>query len=258
MRGGQGLLWISIDLELDLKHHDFRQETRLDAVRQELIRLFTGQNIPATWAVADPLYSAATESILAAGGGQELAVLGDEAWLGPGCGRARLARELARRFTAARQAGIPVSTLAVRHASAMPEQVLLHEHGVSAFCPPATAQRPARTGLHPVASTRSVWQSPVPWRLPVAGGWWSWSGWCVWRAIRQAVGRGAPLHLRLESLPLLDAPQAAFRWLASLLGCLDRHRQQGQLTIQTLGASARQWLSARSTPPSRSILLPAA
>lgn len=142
MSGGVGgLISISIDLELD-PQYPHRLEPCLDAVRQELIDLFACLGIPATWAVADPLYSAATESILRAGKEQEIAVLGEEAWLGPGCGRLRLARELARRFAAARQAGIPATTLAIRNVSRMPEPDLLREHGVQAICPPAVSPAP--------------------------------------------------------------------------------------------------------------------
>src|SRR5262245_27856959 len=108
---GQGTLILSIDLELDLEHHDKTIERRLDNVRSQLIAAARTSAVAATWAVADPMLSAASESIQAAGCGHEIAVLGDQAWLGPGCGRSRLARELARRFSAPRKAGISLSTL---------------------------------------------------------------------------------------------------------------------------------------------------
>src|SRR5688500_12177459 len=106
-----GTLVLSIDLELDLGHHDRLLTRRLEDVRSQLVTITRTHAMPATWAVADPMLSVASESILSAGCGHELAVLGDQAWLGPGCGRARLARELARRFSAPRKAGIAVSTL---------------------------------------------------------------------------------------------------------------------------------------------------
>src|SRR5262245_66676994 len=94
MSGGDGVgtLVLSIDLELDLEHHERQLERRLDEVRSQLVEMTRAAGIAATWAVADPMLSAASESILAAGCGHEIAVLGDQAWLGPGCGRARLAR----------------------------------------------------------------------------------------------------------------------------------------------------------------------
>src|SRR2546423_13638418 len=131
MSGGDwvGMLVLSIDLELEPDRHDRQVERQLDLVRSELIALTEAAAIPATWAVADPMLSAATESILAAQCGHEIAVLGDQAWLGPGCGHDRLARELTRRFTIPRKAGIPVSTLALRNVEHVGDLDLLLKHG---------------------------------------------------------------------------------------------------------------------------------
>ena len=126
---GRGTLILSIDFELDLEHQAPVLQRRLDAVRGELIELTRTLNTPATWAVADPTLSAATESILAAGCGHEIAVLGEPAWLGPGCGRMRLERELTRRFDSARESGIAVSTLALRNVEHVVELVLRHNDG---------------------------------------------------------------------------------------------------------------------------------
>src|SRR5262245_23352777 len=127
MSGGRdvGKVVVSIDLELDLHHHDGRFDRRLDELRSRLIEITRSAGIPATWAVADPMLSAATEQILAADSRHEIAVLGDQAWLGPGCGRARLARELARRISAPRKNGLPVSTLALRNVAQVIDRDLL-------------------------------------------------------------------------------------------------------------------------------------
>src|SRR5437899_2304439 len=126
-----GTLVLSIDVELDLERHEAHLERRLDEVRSQLVAMTRAAAIPATWAVADPMLSAASDSILAAGCGHEIAVLGDQAWLGPGCGRARLARELARRFSVPGKAGIPVSTLALRNVKQVIDLDLLIDHGVT-------------------------------------------------------------------------------------------------------------------------------
>src|SRR5947207_12793466 len=83
MSGGQGLATfiLSVDLELGLEYERDRVR-RLDEVRAELVALTQTYAVPATWAVADPRLSAATESIVAAGCQHELAVLGNQAWLG--------------------------------------------------------------------------------------------------------------------------------------------------------------------------------
>ena len=99
-----GTLVLSIHLELNLEDQDRRDEQRLDDIRSRLIDLTKTNGVSATWAVADPMLSVASESILSAGVGHEVAVLGDEAWLGQGCGRGRLSRELARRSSQTAQA----------------------------------------------------------------------------------------------------------------------------------------------------------
>src|SRR5262249_55250452 len=66
-----GTLVLSIDLELDHEHHQTHHHRRLDEVRRQLLDMTRVAGVPATWAVADPLLSAATEPVLAAGVGHE-------------------------------------------------------------------------------------------------------------------------------------------------------------------------------------------
>src|SRR4029078_13370501 len=135
-----GTLVLSIHLELDLEDQDRRDEQRLDQIRGRLIELTKASGVRATWAVADPMLSAASESIFSADMGHEVAVLGDEAWLGKGCGRGRLARELARRFSAPRKAGMAVSKLVLRKLTHVGDYDLLIQHGVTAIAGPATSE----------------------------------------------------------------------------------------------------------------------
>ena len=71
----------------------------LETVTAELAERLARYNLPASWAVADPAVSAATERLLHAGAAHEIAILGDRSWVGREAGRARFARELARRVT---------------------------------------------------------------------------------------------------------------------------------------------------------------
>ena len=160
---GLGTLVISIDLELGLDTHERQLERRLDEVRTQLVSLTRDASLPVTWAVADPMLSAATESILAAGCGHEIAVLGDQAWLGPGCGRARLARELARRFSVPRKAGIPVSTLALRKVEQVVDLDLLIEHGVTALCGLPVEHQSHSKKLASPPIRYGIWQPPAAW-----------------------------------------------------------------------------------------------
>jgi hypothetical protein len=52
-------------------------EQELAKITRNLIDLTDGQSLPATWAVCDPAYSAATPLILRSPVDHELAILGD-------------------------------------------------------------------------------------------------------------------------------------------------------------------------------------
>ena len=71
----------SIDLELEIERQSWDRQDRLAEIGSELLRLLDRHQIPATWGVADPSLSAATESILASSTPHEVAVLGDRSFL---------------------------------------------------------------------------------------------------------------------------------------------------------------------------------
>jgi hypothetical protein len=255
--GAGGKLVLSIDLELDIEHHDVQHQQRLDEVRRQLLELTRAAGVVATWAVADPLLSAATEPVLAAGCGHEIAVLGDQAWLGTGCGRARMAGELARRFTAARAAGIPVTTLALRNVEQVIDLDLLLDHGVTALALPAAeqpsfarknAQPPIRFGL---------WQPPTAWKLPPRRAWLP-ALWRIRGEIKRAIRAGSLLHLRLDALRLVAACDQSLHVICEMLAYAARKRDAGQLAIATIGQLAAAELESRAAAPSRSVLRPAA
>jgi len=260
MSGGQeaGTLILSIDLELDLDHHDEGQAGRLDAVRTQLIELTREFGLCATWAVADPLLSVATEPILAANCGHEIAVLGDQAWIGPGCGRVRLRRELARRFTSARKAGIPVSTLALRNTDQVLDLDLLLEHGVTALRGPAGDSSSTSRKAGPSPIRFGLWQPPVAQRLGARSGWWLPATWLLRREIKRVIRRCGTLHLHLDAPTLVAAPEPTLRITAKVMRYLAAKRNAGKLAIRTIGEMAREALDERAGNPSRSILRPAA
>jgi hypothetical protein len=255
---GMGTLILSIDLELDLEHHEALQQRRLDEIRSQLVSLTRDAAIPATWAVADPMLSAATESILSAGCGHEIAVLGDQAWLGPGCGRARLTRELTRRVTAPRIAGIPVSTIALRNVEQVADWDLLIKSGVTTICdePVESPSLARRQGQPPLRF--GIWQPPVAWRLPPRTNWWSPANWLIRGEINRAIRHQSLLHLRLDVQRLVDAPDGSADLVVSTLHYIAAQRDAGRLTVETIGRLAAQALHSRSALPSRSILRPAA
>jgi hypothetical protein len=260
MSGGDsvGTLILSIDLELDLDHYEIPLQRRLDEVRKQLIELSRAANIPATWAVADPMLSAASESILAANCGHEIAVLGDQAWLGPGCGRERLARELTRRFSVPRKAGISVSTLALRNVKQVVDLDLLIDHGITALCTPPVEHPSISNRIGPPPTRFGLWQPPLAWRLPPRKSWWSPAGWLIRGEIKRAIRRRTLVHLQLGALQIVDAPDSALGSISAMFHYIAAKRDAGQLTIETIGQLASRALDCRTAMPSRSILRPAA
>lgn len=252
------VLILSVDLELEIDHSDQLREERLDAVRTHLVRLTEQHRVPATWAVADPLLSAATEQVLRGSVGHELAVLGDRTWIGPGYGRGRIARELDRRFTRARKVGIPVRTLALRNVEPASILEILHKHHVSAVRGPAvdSAAEARRLGMLPIRF--GVWQAPTAWRLPLRPRWWLSGAWAICHEIRRTIQRGSTLHLAIDGPRLVDWGADAFSVIESVVQFAAARRDAGLLRIATQGQLAEEALRDRAAISTRSILRPAA
>jgi hypothetical protein len=253
-----GTLLLSIHLELELEDQDQQAERRLDDIRRRLIDVTKSADFPATWAVADPMLSAASESILAANVGHEIAVVGDEAWLGPGCGRARLSRELVRRFSAPCRSGIAVNTLMLRNSPEVGDLDLFIAHGVMAIAAPATSEW-SDLRKSPQPPTRyGIWQPPTALRLPLQGKWWSPTNWLIRREIKRAIRKRSTLHLCIDAPRLLSNSEHSLDSIAALLKYAVSKRSTGHLQIATIGQLATQALHARAGNPTRSILRPAA
>lgn len=252
----RGTVVLSIDLELHPEQYEAELPRRLDAMRSQLLTLAGNAKVPVTWAVADPMLSAASEPILRAAGGHEIAVLGDQAWLGTGCGRDRLSRELARRFSVPCKAGIPVHSLVIRNVEPPLDVDLFVEHGVTSLAlPPADNASPR---LKQAAIRYGLWEPPIAWRLPPTATWWSPTAWQVRRELRRTAQQGGVLHLRLDALQLVDPAMPAcpvIQWLFAYLG---RCRDAGRIELATLGGLATAHLRHRAGTPCRSALRPAA
>jgi hypothetical protein len=253
-----GTLILSIHLELDLEDQDNRDEQRLDDIRARLIELTKTSGVSATWAVADPTLSVASESILSAGVGHEVAVLGDEAWLGQGCGRGRLARELARRFSAPRKNGMLVSTLMLRNVAQVADFDLLIQHGVTAISSPATSHGTSAAKTMQPSARFGLWQPPTAIRLPMRSKWWSPAAWQVRREIKRTIRKRTFLHLSIDGPRLIGDEERGLNTIAAVLRYAAGRREAGQLSIATIGEVASKALEARAGSPTRSILRPAA
>jgi hypothetical protein len=253
-----GTLVLSIHLELDLEDQTRRDEQRLDDIRSRLIDMTKTSGVSATWAVADPMLSVASESLLAAGVGHEVAVLGDEAWLGQGCGRGRLARELARRFSAPRKIGMAVSTLALRNMTQVGDYDLLIQNGVTAISGPAASQWISGKKAIQPTTRYGIWQPPTALGLPMRSKWWSPATWLVRREIKRAIRKRTLLHLSIDASRLIGDEDRRLKTIATILRYAAAKRDLGQLSIATIGQLASKALDARAGSPSHSILRPAA
>jgi hypothetical protein len=253
-----GTLVLSVDLEPDLEQQSSDQPARLDHVRRQLLALLAEYAVPATWAVADPVHSVATDSIRSAAAGHEIAVLGDRAWLGPGCGRGRLERELTRRFDGARKAGIPATTLALRNLDQVRDLDLLVDHGVTALRGPAIDTPKSSSKLSAPPIRFGIWQVPSGWKIPARHGWWMPAAWSVRREIKRAILRQSVVHLHIDAPSLSASGDGELRLIERVLRYSAARRDGGQLAIRTIADVAAQSLAERAAAPSRSILRPAA
>ena len=255
---------ISIDLELDPMRPGRDQQRSLEAVTGNLLKLLGQYRMPATWAVADPAISAATDGLLAADAGHEIAILGDPTWVGHQAGRMRFGRELARRVMHGRAAGIAISTLALRGTELADHLDLLikhdisvlrsdyHEHVQGWFARPVV-QAPAalRFGLWDLPASMQL-PGPSRWKLGGGGGRRGRGG------IDQAITTQGVFQVGIDALSLAERGPMAEHTLEQVLRHAALRRQEGTLEVLPLAAVANKLAGERTNAPARSILHPAA
>lgn len=257
-------LSISVDLELDPQRRLVDQLRGLEDVTGRLIQLFGKYQAPATWAVADPSVSAATERLVAAKLGHEIAILGDRTWVGREAGRTRFAKELGRRVMRGRGAGLEVSSLLLRDVELEDNLDLLVKHDITALRTPFEAPRfswfSRRATSHPQPLRFGLWHLPAMQRLPGASRWRSGGGGLrtAKRGIEQAIADFGVYHLVVDGLQLASRRGSALRVLERVLRYAVRRRDQQVLQIATLQKVAGQLRGEQHATPARSILRPAA
>jgi hypothetical protein len=252
---------LSVHLDPVADGHGLDRERELADLTRRLIDLADGQSLPVTWAVSDPAYSAATPAILRSAVEHELAILGDASWLGPMAGRTRFARELARRVSHARDAGIAVTTLVPRvasidrHIDLVVKQRIAAVSGVGELSERGAAHRAVQT---PRAVHYGVWELPVSGRLPSGRHWLFPTGWATWRQIRRAATDAATYHLAIDAPSLLEEGERSVRTVTWLLRQVAVLRSRGLLRVETLGAAAARLADVPAVSPQQSILRRAA
>ena len=189
---------VTVELDPIADSHSVERHRGLADLTKRLVECFDTHRLPATWAVNDPAHSAATSLIIRSAVDHELAILGDPNWLGPTAGRTRFARELVRRVTQARAAGINVCSLVPRVESVKAAHRPGREAANHCNCrrrtspPQSESAFPAPHALH-----YGVWEIPVTDRLPRRSLWIFEGGWSALRKVR-------PRRPRHSNIPSVD------------------------------------------------------
>ena len=255
-----GTLTVSVDLEHDHVHVGLAEQRALEEVANQLMELFARHQLPVTWAVADPVLSAARARIDVVGGGHEVALLGDASWVGLEAGRGRFARELMRRVARARGDGLSMRTLALRTALPVDHCDLAIKEGIVAARQPTAAHSRRAPRLQPQALRFGLWGFPVSMALPAASRWLPGGGGA--RAARfeidKAIAERGLVHLAIDAPQLAERGASALRVVERVIEHAAHRRQHGLLEVATVGAIAGRLAQENHSQPSRSILRPAA
>lgn len=249
-----GHFLLTIHLEPLADDYSLQRHRGLARLTNELAQLFETHRLPVTWAVGDPAHSAATSTVLLSDVPHEMAILGDPSWLGPTAGRTRFARELARRVNQSRRANIQLTTLVPRVASIQEDIDLVVKHGFHAVA--GIGQPEGRRQQFPVARALhyGVWELPAAAKLPEKASWWLSGRRFLLRRIRRAARDAAMFHLVIDGPAVEEHGPGAEKTIAWLVRHVAELRDRGQLSVETLGATAIRLSNVPARAPQQSIL----
>jgi hypothetical protein len=232
--------------------HNLERHRSLATTTEQLFEMFDRHRLAATWAVGDPSHSAIAGLVALSPTRHALALLGDQYWIGKTAGRTRFARELARRVSQARSAGIDLVTLVPRVAPVAEHFDLVVKHGIRAVvAAPTRTEQP--TG-DPRTIHYGVWEFSATERLPLAPSWLPGNNWKLASKIRRAAHDAATIHLIIDAEAVEEAGRSATGAIERLMRCVARLRDRGLVEIETLGAAAARLSDLPVVIPQRSIL----
>jgi hypothetical protein len=227
----------TIELELALHQQTTQNAALLEDYTDLLLKLSAAYEMPFTWAVSDPAFSAAKEAILQSPLAQEIALLGDATWVGATAGRARFARELSRRVTAAQSHDIAIRSLVLRDAEPDDNLDLLRQHGIESLRLSPHASRDAVTASR-FTHSLGITILPVTWSIGTQRSWWkAWS----YGSIGDQFLRDARTNYRVISLrgdQLIDDDRA-LRDITALLELTAVRRDRNEVEFCTLSQCAK-------------------
>jgi hypothetical protein len=237
------------DIDRNLDRH-----RGLAKVTEQLFEILNCHKLPATWAVGDPANSAVAALVADSETRHGLAVLGDRYWIGKTAGRTRFARELARRVSQSRRAGMEVVTLVPRVAPVVEHIDLVVKNGIQAVVVmnEAAGQRPATQD--PRALHYGVWEFSTTNRLPLRSSWLPGRAWKLFRKFRRAGKDASTVHLMLDVSAIEEAGRSATQTVEWLMRRVAKLRDRGLLQVETLATAAARLSNLPVVKPQRSIL----
>jgi hypothetical protein len=247
-----GHLNITVQLDSTAEDRSVERHQELATVARQLITTMDAERVPATWAVSDPAHSAATSLILRSAVEHELAILGDANWVGPTAGRTRFARELVRRVTQARAAGIEVTTLVPGVASIEGHIDLVVKQHITAVAGLNEADLP-RMGIEPRALHYGVWELPLTGSLPLKATWFGSGRRALWRRIERTIADAGSFHLLVDAgaMTAKRNDEATVKWLVKRVAAL---RDRGLIRVEAMRQTAARLSDIPAAAPQRSIL----
>lgn len=236
---------LSLDLELEIGRATATHAQRLDDLTPELVAQLDSYGIPATWGLADPARSAATDAILDSKLPHEIAVLGDRSWLGWGAGGSRANRELARRISGAASRQITIRSLVLHNESSIANGLPLGELGITTIRQPIGHEVLRPVSLAGVGQGLQVAERVRRLALPTWWTWWDGESQLTYHFRRRnLLSARTGYHFGLDAQQLCSAGPRSLGRLATLLAELAQLRDQYAIRVQTLHDwAARQLIS---------------
>jgi hypothetical protein len=247
-----GHINITVQLDSTAEHRSVERHQELAGVARQLIDTMNAEHLPVTWAVSDPAHSAATSTIIKSSVEHELAILGGSNWVGPTAGRTRFARELVRRVTQARCAGLSVTTFVPAVASVDGQIDLVVKQQITALA--GVVGSAVHVTNEPRALHYQVWEVPVTAKLPLPSAWFGSGKRALLRRIEQTASEAGTFHLLIDAAELAANSRrddATITWIMNRLATL---RNRGLVQIETLRATTARLSDVPAISPQRSIL----
>lgn len=240
-----GTFVVSIDLP------NQRQAVLADrSLSVRVAELLRKRRIPATWALSQPDSAACAERIRNSLAEHEIALLCEGDWVGNEAGRTVFARQLTHRLGAAKQAGVRVTTLALRSDNLTQNLDLLVKHRVSVIR--GRLDQPSRDESFQPQSVRfGVWHAPVSRVLPRRGWVLPATRWMWRQTIRRVCQQFNFMHLAVDFAALTGGDM---KNIELALQAAAQMREEGWLRIQTLQQVSQRLIRRRQRPPARSVL----